>query len=369
MKNLASELCKTTYISRIFRLLSMVLFFVLLSACTQNVSQMQEEVFALPTVDTSTGNDFKATEYPTHTVPVGTQEIEITPHSLLTSSTTIDMNETLSVTEISPAPTSSVIQQTSEKDGMEMVYIPAGDFIMGNNSSDVDKNEKPEHTVYLDAYWIDKYEVTNSQFLQFIDETGYITDAERAGCSYVWRSGNWPCINGASWRNPTGPGSDVKSIPDHPVLHISWNDADAYCSWVGRDLPTEAQWEKAVRGEKGYLYPWGNETPTAQLANFDGNVGASTAVGSYPSGASPYAAMDLAGNVWEWVKDYYGQSYYYSKSSWNNPQGPASGQYRILRGGSWLYNESYMRSTMRLSIFPDYAGNNNGFRCAMNEEN
>lgn len=156
MKKFTSVSCKTKFISRIFRFLFMVLFFVLMAACGQNVPPVQEENFVLPTVDTNTGNDFEETERPTNTYPNGTQEAVSTPDSLDDLSTITDTNETSIVTEISPTPTSNIIQQTSEKDGMQMVYVPAGNFIMGNNSSDIDKNEKPEHTVYLDAYWIDR---------------------------------------------------------------------------------------------------------------------------------------------------------------------------------------------------------------------
>jgi len=221
---------------------------------------------------------------------------------------------------------------------MELVYVPAGDFLMGSTDDDPDAahGEVPQHPVYLDGYWIDKTEVTNAMFARFVDATGY--DAR------IWR-------NAASGKS------------DHPVVLVNWHDASAYCEWAGRKLPTEAQWEKAARGTDGRRYPWGNGAPAASRSNFDDNVGGTTPVGSYPAGASPYGAMDMAGNVLEWVADWYNGEYY-TVSPRENPTGPATGQDRLLRGGS-CYNDAWgLRSSCRYIDVPVNLGSYVGFRCA-----
>ncbi len=254
----------------------------------------------------------------------------------------------------------------SDKDGMSLLYVPAGNFLMGSSDSDSQaySGEKPQHTVYLDAFWIDKTEVTNAQFQKFEGATSYQTDAEKAGWSYVYTSGSgWNQISGADWSHPRGPSSGISGTEVHPVVHVSWNDATAYCEWAGRHLPTEAEWEKAARGTDGRIYPWGNASPDSTLLNFNLSVGDTTEVGSYPSGASPYGALDMAGNVWEWVSDWHNASYY-SNSPSANPQGPSSGDGRVLRGGSWGIKALYVRAAYRDRSIPDYGGSNViGFRC------
>ena len=221
----------------------------------------------------------------------------------------------------------------SEKDGMEMVYVPAGAFTMGSNDGDAD--EKPVHEVYLDGYWIDKYEVTNAQYAKCVAEG----DCDK----------------------------QVKmEYANHPVVQVSWIDAHAYCAWAGRRLPSEAEWEKAARGTDGRTYPWGFETPSASQLNYNLNEGGMTAVGNYPAGASPYGALDMAGNVWEWVADWYDAGYY-SKSPLENPPGPDSGTYRVLRGGSWLVNGRDVRSADRNLNFPVSANDYLGFRCSVSD--
>lgn len=275
-----------------------------------------------------------------------------------TNTPTITPTPTITFT---PKPT---VQTTvSEKDGMEMVYVPAGSFMMG--SEDGESDERPVHEVYLDAYWIDKYEVNNAQFAQFIKETGYRTDAEIEGCSWVYFEGTLPCVMDVSWKKPRGSGSNNRGKEDYPVIHVSWNDALAYCEWAGRELPTEAQWEKAARGEDGRTYPWEEESPNPKLLNYDRNVGKTSAVGSYPAGASPYEVMDMAGNVWEWVRDWYDVDYY-TVSPQQNPQGPASSTYRANRGGSWVEDGWIMRANNRGMVNPEFSANFVGFRCAKN---
>ncbi len=238
-----------------------------------------------------------------------------------------------------PTPSSTV----SEKDGMVMVYVPEGEFQMG--AEDGRDDEMPAHTVYLDAFWIDQTEVTNGMYSL--------------------------CVQAGVCDPPNGEGSYSRGAyhgevqyADYPVINVDWYDAMAYCEWAGRRLPLEAEWEKAARGMDGRVYPWGNASPSNSLLNYNANIGDTTEVGSYPDGASPYGALDMAGNVWEWVADWYDEDYY-SNSPASNPLGPSNGDYRALRGGSWLNNEVVVRSACRIGDEPDFWDSLFGFRCAL----
>lgn len=230
----------------------------------------------------------------------------------------------------------------SEKDGMVMVYVPAGEFIMGSDSGSSD--EQPVHTVYLNAFWIDQTEVTNEMYSKCV---------EAQQCYFSGRS--YDRFHDLNYAN-------------YPVTYVSWEDANSYCSWAGRRLPTEAEWEKAARGIDGSTYPWG-ETIDCLYANYwvkDGFcIGDTTPVGSYENGKSLYGAYDMAGNVWEWVADWYSKTYY-QISPFSNPLGSDFGQFRVLRGGAWNYNKLDVRSTARNKDEPeDWFGNVGfGFRCA-----
>jgi formylglycine-generating enzyme required for sulfatase activity len=249
-----------------------------------------------------------------------------------------------------------------------MVFVPAGEFTMGSIGGD----EQPVHQVQLDAFWIDQTEVTNKLFLSFISETGYQTDAERLGSSFVFNGFNLSsgayetASNGADWQHPTGPGSSITGKENFPVMNVSWNDAVVYCEWAGRRLPTEAEWEKAASGTDHYSYPWGNDEPNAKLGNFGNSVGHTTEVGHYPAGASPYGAYDMTGNVEEWVNDWYQIGYSVTSSDVvSNPQGPSTGDARVVRGGSWLSSGPYVRSAQRGELNPTRSSNYMGFRCAL----
>jgi formylglycine-generating enzyme required for sulfatase activity len=222
-----------------------------------------------------------------------------------------------------------------EQHGLEWVTVPAGEFMMGSNGSN---DEKPIHRVHLSAYQIARHPVTNAQYELFVKATSYAAPKH--------------------WKNGEIPAGKEK----HPVVYVTWQNAQAFCVWAGVRLPTEAEWEKAARGTDERKYPWGNEPPTVDLCNFNGNVGDTTPVGLYPKGASPYDALDMAGNVWEWVNDWY-DSDYYSVSPRDNPQGPAAGSSRVLRGGSWGNNGYDVRSAYRFSNLPDYWFSLSGFRC------
>lgn len=217
----------------------------------------------------------------------------------------------------------------------DTMLIPAGEFVMG--SDDGDSDEKPRRRVYVDAFLIDKYEVTNSQFRGFMEAAGW------AAPSY--------------WNNSRFNG------PTQPVVGVSWHDADAYCRWVGKRLPTEAEWEKAARGADGRRFPWGNASVEKSKAQYNSDSPAGTvSVGSFPDGASPYGVHDMAGNVWEWVSDWYDKSYY-QRAPIYNPKGPDTGQLRVLRGGSWNDGPRNLRSSNRSSLDPENRSLNLGFRC------
>jgi formylglycine-generating enzyme required for sulfatase activity/serine/threonine protein kinase len=225
--------------------------------------------------------------------------------------------------------------KTRASDGMLMVYVPAGEFEMGSNTGDSD--EQPVHTVYLDAYWIDQTEVTNGQYQRCV-QAGQCEPSE--------------------YRNDRDFNGELQ-----PVVGVDWFNARAYCEWAGAQLPSEAQWEKAARGTDGRTYPWGNAQPNSNLLNFYRNIGKTVAVGSYPAGASPYGALDLAGNVWEWVADWYAEGYY-ATSPARNPKGPSSGEYRVLRGGSWDGDPLSVRASFRYRSTPTISFNGIGFRCS-----
>jgi len=219
-----------------------------------------------------------------------------------------------------------------------MLYVPAGEFTMG---SDRNSNEQPVHTVYLDAFYIDKTEVTNAQYRKCV---------EAGGCDTPVKTTYY----------------DNADYAQHPVVYVSWNDADAYCQWAGKRLPTEAEWEKAARGTDGRTYPWG-EGIDCDHAQYGGCGGGTVPVGSKPKGASPYGALDMAGNVWEWVADWY-DSGYYSQSPRRNPPGPDSGGGRVLRGGSLHGNQRFTRCAYRVGGNPGYWYFYVGFRCAKGSE-
>ncbi|MEK7288826.1 MAG: formylglycine-generating enzyme family protein, partial [Planctomycetota bacterium] len=229
----------------------------------------------------------------------------------------------------------------------DMVLIPAGSFYMGENTRydwsfmlAYNIYDGPEHVVYLDAYFIDKYEVTNEQFNKFVDQTGY-------------RMGR--CLNDSRFNRP-----------NQPVVGVTWDDAVAYATWAGKRLPTEAEWEKAARGTDRRLWPWGNKFDKAKCNVWESGVAGlreTKPVGSFADGKSPYGCYDMAGNVWEWCADYYDQNYYPVSPS-KNPTGPETGQQRVVRGGGLLYFGHYARCAARYRVPPYAQSPQIGFRCA-----
>ena len=241
---------------------------------------------------------------------------------------------------------------TSSQDGMLMVYIPAGKFWMGAIDSDEDAqdDEKPRHEVILDGFWMDITEVTNAM---------YALCVQAGDCQ--------PPDDGSS--SPTRKGYyENPQYADYPVIHVTWEQAAAYCQWAGKRLPTEAEWEKAARGGlDGKLYPWGDESPVCTPGASNGaqykpcGPGGTVAVGSFASNG--YGLFDMAGNVWEWVQDWYGENYYLSSPA-ANPAGPETGIYRVVRGGSWLVDAGVLRVSNRSWVDPASHFYNRGFRCS-----
>ncbi|RDC57974.1 formylglycine-generating enzyme family protein [Pedobacter chinensis] len=308
-----------------------------------------------------------------------------------------------------------------------MVWIPAGDFMMGGDNKQASADEFPKHKVRVNGFWIDQTEVTNKQFAAFINATGYQTTAERkpnweelkrqvppgtpkppdsvlVAASLVFKPAKgkvslndysqwWTWQKGADWKHPQGPKSNIAGKENYPVVHISFEDALAYCKWAGKRLPTEAEWEWAARGGlKNNIYPWGNEPVNKgkpKANSWQGNFPykntladkfyASAPVKSFNPNA--YGLYDMAGNVWEWCADFYDYQYYSTINKPNgvdNPKGPAISRdpdepyavKHVVRGGSFLCNDSYCsgyRVARRMKTTEDSSMEHLGFRCAQDK--
>lgn len=280
---------------------------------------------------------------------------------------------------------------------IEQVVLPEKTFRMGDHHGDghPGDGETPVHDVALGAFTIDATSVTNADFATFVDATGFSTESEKQGFSAVFHlafTGTdddilgtaqdapwWYGVRGASWRHPGGPGSTIEDLDTHPVVQVSWDDAQAYCAWAGRQLPTEAQWERASRGGlSGARYPWGDELPARQTGRswpcniFQGSFpGLNTVEDGFLTTAPvrTFEPNDLGlwqtvGNVWEWCEDFFDPTYY-ANSPTTDPGGPDSGTTRVIRGGSYLCHDSYCnryRNAARTSNTPDSASGNMGFR-------
>jgi formylglycine-generating enzyme len=276
-----------------------------------------------------------------------------------------------------------------------MALLPGGGFLMGTDAPDgyPDDGEGPVHTVRLRAFRIDPHAVSNARFTAFANATGHVTDAERYGWSFVFagllpdafsetravaHAPWWRQVYGADWRHPEGPQSDLTGRADHPVVHVSWNDAQAFCAWSGSRLPTEAEWEFAARG--GLVqqhFPWGGELEPGgahRMNVFQGRFPDKNTVADGYAGTAPvqsfppnaYGLHNMTGNVWEWCADWFDPDYYRHGPA-ENPAGPPAGPGRVMRGGSYLCHASYCnryRVDSRSASEPDSSAGNLGFRMA-----
>ena len=237
-----------------------------------------------------------------------------------------------------PLDNADVVNST---DGAVVVYLPSGDFLMGSDNGESD--ESPAHSVYLDGFWIYQTEVTNSTYKKCV-QAGVCTVPDISQNTQYY---------------------DL-IYADHPMVYVNWYDSDIYCEWAGGRLPTEAEWEKAARGTDGRTYPWGDYFLIEDYANYGAIVGDTMPVGSYPTGQSPYGLMDMAGNVAEWVGDWYDSEYYQSSPS-ENPTGPDAGFEKLLRGGSWNLGFEKIQTTSRQNYSPDFSFKFWGFRCVTSQ--
>lgn len=309
---------------------------------------------------------------------------------------------TLTIPRVQPSHQVSAVAPTAAR--AQMVKISAGEFLMGTNNALAypADGEGPQRTVDLEDFWIDEIAVTNSAFKKFTEATGYVTEAEKLGWSYVpdylvglsdqqsivGKSENlpwWVGVQGANWRHPLGPQSSAFDFEDHPVVHISWDDANAYAMWMGKRLPTEAEWEKAARGGSlNSLYPWGDElTPNekftcniwqGEFPHFnsadDGFLGTAPVYSYEPNG---YGLYNVCGNVWEWCADWWSDNSVYRNYRGEkifNPLGPVSGDSKVIKGGSYLCHDSYCnryrlsaRTSQPINSFTAHIG----FRCAADD--
>ncbi len=271
-------------------------------------------------------------------------------------------------------------REITDKDGAPMVLVPAGEFWMGSSDDPTAWTALPRHRVVLSTFYLDKYEITNRRFQQFVQQNSYHTTAEQTGKAWAFTiAGIAADVNGANWLRPEGRETVFDSKrEEHPVVSVSWNDAQAYCRWVGKRLPTEAEFEYATRAGTETLYWWGNGSPGSLrvenlddeslkrqypqrkfgFSGYDDGYIRTAPVGSFEP--NPFGFHDLAGNISEWTSDYYGS---YENSPERNPKGPSHGDSRVNRGGSW-YEHDTARSATRNFNSPSELYSNLGFRCA-----
>jgi formylglycine-generating enzyme len=295
----------------------------------------------------------------------------------------------MSGVRVARVPTSAV-----EPNYEGMILLPAGEFLMGSEDrlAYPTDGEGPVRRVHLPGFWIDACAVTNEQFDRFVADAGYVTEAERLGWSFVFvglqddlqpapgvgRAPWWRQLEGADWRHPEGPQSDLAGRDGHPVVHMTWNDARAFASALDKRLPTEAEWEYAARGGlEGKRYPWGDELEPdgRHLMNvWQGkfpreNTAADGYYGTSPVDAYPpngYGLYSMTGNTWEWCADWFSPDFHV-RDRRTNPRGPQTGTHKATRGGSFLSHASYCRRyrvSARTAFAPDWSAGDIGFRCA-----
>ena len=317
---------KTNYIVAILGIAAIVVAAII-------VTPFVSEWFS-PAPESTVTETTQALSLPTEVIVAVTSTNVIYPTVALTNTFPPTTSPTNTIT-----PTAPLLSEITDGSGVEMVLVLEGQFAMG---SDVRNDEKPVHQVYLDSYYIDKYEVTNALYKICVDV---------GVCGQP--------IDSTYYQNP--------QYLQHPVVYVNWNMANEYCEWRDARLPTEAEWEKAARNTDERTFPWGNVIDMTYANYFGNDIMETTAVGSYPKGVSPYGAYDMAGNAKEWTADWYDDTYY-ANSPPTNPGGPITGQYRVVRGGSWgnfgISIAADIRSFFRSRIEPIESNNSIGFRCA-----
>lgn len=257
-----------------------------------------------------------------------------------------------SVLSANEQPAHVLTEPLTGKDGAPMIVVPAGSFPMGvpAGARDGGRDEYPRHDVFVDTFAIDKFEVTNGRYLEFVKAIGHrVPQNPRNPTRNLWQGDSI---------------TDV--LTDRPVINVDWFDAEAYCRWAGKRLPTEAEWEKAAKGTSDRRFPWGNVEPTPKHLNYNQRwIGEKTLmpVGSYEAGKSPYGLYDMAGNVWEWVNDWY-DAQYYERSPKKNPKGPDTGTKKVIRGAGWQNETPTVRIFTRVESDPMVRNESTGFRCA-----
>ena len=319
-------------------------------------------------------------------IPIGTYTIKVSAAGYTTATETATVKQaettkkTINLVKPNAGNTSTDGATATSADGIEMILVKGGTFTMGCTSeqSDCDNDEKPTHQVTLSDFYIGKYEVTVKQFKQFVDETAYKTDADKDGGSYFWTGSAWEKKAGVNWKSDEKGIVRPQSEYNHPVIHVSWNDAVAYCKWLSQEtgkqyrLPTEAEWEYAARGGASTgsastgsatgATKYAGSNNIDEVAWYNGNSNSKT----HPVGLkkpNELGIYDMSGNVWEWCADWYDKGYY-NNSPRNNPRGPTKGDYRVLRGGSWGYDGRFCRVALRDYFSPDLRLFNLGFRLA-----
>jgi sulfatase modifying factor 1 len=230
-----------------------------------------------------------------------------------------------------------------EANKRRMTLVDGGPYTMGGRDEESPNNERPSHTVYVNAFLINPFPVTNQDYREFVKVTGHRTPIH-------WQRGTFPA-----------------GLGNHPVTNVTWQDAHAYAEWSGARLPTEAEWEKAARGTDERPYPWGDRFVDGERCNSSNVVGSTTPVDEFPDGRSAYGLWDMAGNVFEWCHDYFDEEYYKSSPA-SNPRGPEGGQERVVRGGSYAETRAMLRCTHRIGAAENYNRDNTGFRIAMSAE-
>jgi serine/threonine protein kinase len=325
-------------------------------ADSDNVTTLANNSSNSGVIETSTNTPSPTGTSTNTAAATATATVTVSATATTTLTPTLDPTATITPSPDPRFPPSNAVVGTSwirPSDGMTMIFVPSGTFLMGSDP-DVDPetkpNESPQREISLDAFWIDQTEVTNAQFAEFLNSEGNSGDAP----DIILNDGIFVVTEG---------------VKNHPVVDINWDEADAYCKWAGGNLPTEAQWEYAARGNDGRLYPWGNEEPSCELTRFNGCGEGAAPVGSHsPAGDSWIGAQDMAGNVWEWTSSWYNRDYYAVAPS-ENPKGPETGENHAMRSGGWSSEPLRLRTAHRgAGVVPEGANNFIGFRCSFTPE-